>query len=730
MAYEIKDALEWYDRAISRDQHNRDDYEINQRFLAGEQWSEADQRKRGEGAVVVNKLDTPVTLVVNQVAQALPGPKVSRRDAPDTEGAAEVREGILRDIEYASSAEDRYLRQLDNATGGNVGILRLFVDYVCEDSMDRELRIGDVADPMMCVFDPEATEPDKSDMKRLILRQPMSFDEYRQKGYGDPEEAHRGFAGTPDNIGTWFDLPDKSLWVAEDWSVEYVSKTLLRVQGHDFYDDDTRTLRMIAAMNGGMIEPELSRKVSVPKIIQRIITGADVLEETVWPGKRIPFFPILGTERYCKGRRNRKSIITDARTSQKLYNYVTAQEILDFRNAPSSRFLISAEGLSGHEDQYRNINDPDETLLVYNAFNEAREPIPPPQFVRFDPNIQNYLAAKQAYEQDIQQLTRTPAAMLGESMGAQESGEKIKQLKMQSGLANSHAGRGLKLAVQAMYREIIDCLPHVYSQHQAMRIIGPDDKQSVVWINQHLADNPKPDPKTGRVRMLDLSDGRYDVIADVGPSYHTQQEETADRIVNLLPTMPQLTQLAPDVILKLLNLGPQAQEAIDRVTPEQFKEQDGQNSAQADKQRLVQLDQAAQALHQQLEQATQVIQTEQQKLDNAYKIAELNAATQIRIKEMDVDAKAAIAGVQAQLDAIAEDLKWTREKRLQETQHAHEAGLAAMDHAHTLHQNLQEHDHAVVQAEQAHEQAKDVAQTEAALSPADSGTGGGSGGAE
>jgi hypothetical protein len=43
--------------------------------------------------------------------------------------------------------------------------------------------------------------------------------------------------------------------------------------------------------------------------------------------------------------------------------------------------------------------------------------------------------------------------------------------------------------------------------------------------------------------------------------------------------MPQLTQLAPDVILKLLNLGPQAQEAIDRVTPEQFKEQDGAKRA-------------------------------------------------------------------------------------------------------------------------------------------------------
>src|SRR3954471_19305245 len=266
MAYEIKDALEWYDRAIGRDQHNRDDYEINQRFLAGDQWSEADTRKRGEGAVVVNKLDTPVTLIVNQVAQAMPGPKVSRRDAPDTEGAAEVREGILRDIEYVSRAEELYLRQLDNATGGNIGILRLLIDYVADDSMDRELRIGDVADPMMCVFDPEACAPDKSDMKRLILRQPMSFDEYRQKGYGDPEDAHQGFAGTPDNIGTWFDLPEKSLWIAEDWTVEYEMKTLLRVAGHEFYDDDLRALRQVAILTGGLIEPEMTRKVSVAKV--------------------------------------------------------------------------------------------------------------------------------------------------------------------------------------------------------------------------------------------------------------------------------------------------------------------------------------------------------------------------------------------------------------------------------------------------------------------------------
>jgi hypothetical protein len=69
------------------------------------------------------------------------------------------------------------------------------IDYVADDSMDRELRIGDVADPLMCVLTPRRCAPDKSDMKRLILRQPMSFDEYRQKGYGDPEDAQPGLRG-------------------------------------------------------------------------------------------------------------------------------------------------------------------------------------------------------------------------------------------------------------------------------------------------------------------------------------------------------------------------------------------------------------------------------------------------------------------------------------------------------------------------------------------------------
>jgi hypothetical protein len=118
-------------------------------------------------------------------------------------------------------------------------------------------------------------------------------------------------------------------------------------------------------------------------------------------------------------------------------------------------------------------------------------------------------------------------------------------------------------------------------------------------------------------------------------------------------------------------------------------------------------------LQQQLEQATEIIKTEQIKAQNQYKIAELNAITQLRMKEMDVDARTAIAGMQSQIDRINEDLKYAREARLQSQQHAHEAGIEAMAHAHALQQNMQEHDHALVQTDQQQQHEQQQAEMQA-----------------
>jgi hypothetical protein len=223
MAYDHQEALDWFDDAISADQDNRDQFDRNQDMLHGNQWSEKDRATRGEGALVVNKLDTPVILITNQIAQALPGPEVSRRDGPDDEQTAIVYEGILRDIEYCSNAAE-------NGTCDRLITRRVETSDGCDSisitfrmpRFDQELKIGDLADPMMVVADPQAREPDKSDMQPLDLfgnqcgLRSISADlgKILRKRIGALLALLlRSVAGSTCRM--------KMLWVAEDWLVEY-----------------------------------------------------------------------------------------------------------------------------------------------------------------------------------------------------------------------------------------------------------------------------------------------------------------------------------------------------------------------------------------------------------------------------------------------------------------------------------------------------------------------------
>src|SRR3982751_3788361 len=691
MAYDHQEALDWYDDAISADQENRDQFERNEEMLAGEQWSDKDKATRGEGALVVNKLDTPVILITNQIAQALPGPQVSRRDGPDDEQTGTVFEGILRDVEYCSNASERYLRQIDYAAGGNIGWLRLYIDYVAPLSLDQELKIGDLADPMMVVADPQAREPDKSDMQRLIVRQPMRFAEYKRRFGQDPKEAHRGFSGTDLQMETWF-KSDKTLWVAEDWLIEYENTRLIRVDGRDYFADD-QDLPLALALSPNGIEGE--RKLSIPRVKQRLLDGTRVLETKDWPGSTIPFFPVIMEERAVRGRLWRKSAITDAITSQQLRNYVSSQQAIDFRNAPTSKFLLGSAAITGHENQYRDVSNPDQTVLLYNEYDEQGRQLAPPIYQRYETNMQNYIVTIQQIDGDIQEATRTPPAALGLAQSASESGKKVQLLQQQSGLANSHAGRSLKRAVQALYRAAIESIPAVYSKAQAIRITGADNKKSTVWINQHLLDDAdrQADPRSGRVKLHQLGVGRDDVAASVGPSYQSQQAETAEKVIQLVPAIPQIAMQGPDQVLKLMELGPQGEELIKRVTPPQYQEQQAADP-QALNQQLQQTQQRVQLLTEQLNKTSQIIETDQVKQRGEMERAQLASWTTLEAKRIDVEGKFAIEQLQSRLLSLENELGFIREDRLQRQTAAHEAALAQQSHIHRLAEKQQGHDHA------------------------------------
>jgi biotin carboxyl carrier protein len=56
------------------------------------------------------------------------------------------------------------------------------------------------------------------------------------------------------------------------------------------------------------------------------------------------------------------------------------------------------------------------------------------------------------------------------------------------------------------------------------------------------------------VMVNDLSLGKYDVVIESGPSYHTQRQESAQQLIDLAQSSPIFEQVAIDLIAKNLNV--------------------------------------------------------------------------------------------------------------------------------------------------------------------------------
>ena len=65
-------------------------------------------------------------------------------------------------------------------------------------------------------------------------------------------------------------------------------------------------------------------------------------------------------------------------------------------------------------------------------------------------------------------------------------------------------------------------------------------------------------------KLYDLSVGEYDVVVDIGPSYETKRMEAAETLSNVLPQMPLVGQVAPDLIMRMLD-NPLSSEVADRL---------------------------------------------------------------------------------------------------------------------------------------------------------------------
>jgi negative regulator of replication initiation len=532
------------------------------RFFKGEQWDADAIKERSNDrrpSLTINKLPATCQQVVNSIRQNRPSIKIRPVDSVTDPKTADVIQGIIRNIQASNDVKSALDTALEYAVICSIGYLRVYTDYISSDSMDQEIIIERIDNPLAVHFPiPLCHAADWSDAPYCFVRTSMSKDEYKNK-YGEKaaDEILNWDSGSSDPNWT----EEKIVWLAEYFTVQEEYKTLYQLSdGTTTFDKPDPTAVAINELGQMLPGPQIikERKTCVKKVMWYLMSEKTILESQEFPCSYIPVIPVLGWELSVDGKKSYMSLIRHAKDPQKLYNYYKSMEAEIISLAPKAPWIVAAGQIEGFEDSWKVANTKSQAYLEYNQVDARGQVAPAPQRVN-PPQVPT--AAVQGMREsadDIKSTTGIYDASLG-AQGNESSGRAIIARQKMGDNATWHYQDSLTRAVRQMGRIIVDLIPKVYDVPRSVRILGEDMADDIVMVNQmHYSE------EEGENVLYDLSVGRYDVTVDVGPSYESKRIETAENLTNIIQAIPHIGQVASDILVRNLDF-PGAQELSDRL---------------------------------------------------------------------------------------------------------------------------------------------------------------------
>lgn len=611
-------------------------------FRAGKQWPDAIQQERerdGRPCLVINRIPQFIQQVTNDQRQNRPAIKVHPVDDSADIETAKVIQGLIRHIEYNSSAEAAYDTAFEGAATGGFGYFRIVTDFADPKSFDQEIFIKRIRNQFSVFFDPYAQEPDGSDAAWAFITEDLSPEDYRAK-YPKSELARESdWESIGNRAPSW--IRSDSARVAEYFYREFkeVDLCLLsngQVIEHDQLEDYAQAI--MAQSQGAPLDIRIvkERTAQVPVIKWCKLNAVEILEETEWLGAYIPIVPVYGGELFINGKRILESVIRNAKDAQRMYNYWKSAQTEAIALAPRAPF-IGAEGqFEGHENEWESANRKNHSYLEYKPVSLNGQAQPPPQRQAFEPAVQ---AITQAAMQAADEMKAT-TGIYDPSLGAQkadQSGVAIQKLNTQAQTSNFHFVDNLTRSLKHAGRILVDLIPKIYDTQRTARIIGEDGEQKIVTLN---ASQPVPgqESKDGKPLLYALDAGKYDVTVDVGPGYASKRQEAVVSMMDFARSAPQVAQSCADLIVKNMDW-PGAQDIADRLKkmlPPNLQEQKpGQQQIPP------QVQQQMQQMGSMIDQLTKQLHASQDVIDQ--KRVELESRERIEMAKLQVELELGMA---------------------------------------------------------------------------------------
>ena len=525
--------------AADADSENRAAAIEDNRFSFGDQWPDAIRMQRqldNRPCLTINKVDTFVRNVVNNMRQQRPRIKVHPVSDGADQQTAKVIEGLMRHIEVQSNAELAYDTGADHQVRMGKGFWRVLSRYIDEKSFDQELYVERIRNPLSVYYDPSSVSPDGLDCTWCIITDRIRKKDFELR-YPDFDLNDFVPSGNGDVQDAW--SSKEEIMIAEYWRIEEVPEKLLQLNtGKNIFESEAGG----AKKKGDMVGDDMV--VDVRDSMKRVVkwskvTRSQELEKRDWPGRYIPVIPVYGVETIDGGKVIRSGMVRQLKDPQMMYNFWRTQETEFVALAPKAPWLMAEGQDEGYENEWATANIKNHSSLKYKPINdESGQMLPPPQRLQPTAVPAASVNAAMAASEDLKAVAGIFDPALG-APGQETSGTMVARRQGQSDLSNYHFYDNLTRSIRATGIILLDLIPHYYSDERVIRIIGEDGNPDSVTINQQAVDKV----------LNDLSVGRYDVIMSTGPGYDTKRQEAAEMMLQMTKAIPLISQQAADIIV-------------------------------------------------------------------------------------------------------------------------------------------------------------------------------------
>lgn len=621
----LSDAKDLFALCEETESENRIDALDDLRFAKlGEQWPLTIKQQRvkdGRPCLTINRQPAFIRQVVNEARQNRPSIKVHPVDSQADPLIADIYNGLIRNIEQTSKADVAYDTAVDFAVTCGVGYFRIDSGYACDDTFDIDLQIDRIPNPFAVYGDPYSTAADSSDWNDCFVTELLSHAAFEKK-YKGADKVNWEDSGYSVLKAPW--VQEKSVLTAEWWHREKVAKTILMLSDGTILDEAVYAKQKDYLDSLGVTVLG-ERQASSHKVTQKVMTGAEVLEQNDWAGKFIPVIPVYGDEVNVEGKRYFRSLIRDAKDPQRMLNYWRTASTELTALAPRVPF-IGKKG-SFTDPKWATANSANHAYIEYTGEEApARQPLAAGQAIGA---IQEALNA----QDDMKSILGLYDPSLG-AEGQEVSGKAILARQQQGHTSNFHFLDNLSRAIEHAGRILIDLIPTVYTGQRMIRVLGQDGSAQNVQLGQPLTD---PKTQLPMPQICDLARGKYDLTVETGPSYGTKREEITERLTELCQAFPAAAPILGDIIVKNMDL-PDADKVAARLhalLPPQVLAAEG--GAPEDPMQHPAVQQLVQQGQQVIQQQGQQVQQLSQQLQQAEQaLAQAKAANDLKAQELQI----------------------------------------------------------------------------------------------